>query len=325
MTGPGPKNAITDVPGIRVGQAEDRALMTGVTVVLPDAPAIAAADVRGGGPGTRETDLLRPDCTVERVDAVALSGGSAYGLDAAGGVMDWLRGERRGFRVGGEVVPIVPAAILYDLGRGERQGWDHPPWWTLGREAAASADTSFRLGTAGAGTGALAGGIAGGIGTASIVDDGITVGALAVANPLGSVVMPGTRSFWAWWLEEDGEFGDQQPPSGRPERSGHVLPPRPRTSTTLAVVGTDAALTKADALRIAAMAQDGIARAIRPVHTPLDGDVVFVLSTGAVRLDERVADLSRIGSHAADCVARAITRGVYEAEAHSGLPCWKDL
>ncbi|HUF55013.1 MAG TPA: P1 family peptidase [Thermohalobaculum sp.] len=322
MPGPGPLNAITDVPGILVGQAQDLDLMTGVTVVVPEAPTVAALDVRGGAPGTRETDFLRPESTLEHIHAVALSGGSAFGLDAAGGAADWLRRQGRGLPFGGHLVPIVPSAILFDLGRGAV--WDTPPWWRMGAEAAASAARTFGLGCVGAGTGAHSGGLKGGVGTASIVSDGFVVGAIAVANSLGSVVMPGTRSFWAWWLEEAGEFGGQLPPAAAPDTSVPLLPREVFGNTTLVVVATDAALNKGDAGRIAMMAQDGLARAIRPVHTPLDGDIVFALATGQTPLRDRVPDLARIGSHAADCVARAITRGVVEAVSLGGTPAWRD-
>ncbi|MDT8343557.1 MAG: P1 family peptidase [Thermohalobaculum sp.] len=325
MIRPGPRNSITDVAGIAVGNAEDRALLTGVTVILPDAPAIAAVDVRGGGPGTRETDALGPFGTVEVVHAIALSGGSAYGLDAAGGVMDWLRAQGRGFAVAGAVVPIVPGAIIFDLATGGPKHWATPPWWQLGRAATAAAGMDFALGNAGAGLGAKAGGLKGGLGTASFVAGGVTVGALAVANPLGSVVMPGTRTPWAWWLEQGGEWGGVAPPPGPPATLDHAFPGEVRANTTLAVVATDARLTRAEAGRIATMAHDGFARAIRPVHAPLDGDTVFVLATGRAGPPADLAALSRLGMLAADCVARAITRGVVEAAPLAGLPAWREL
>jgi L-aminopeptidase/D-esterase-like protein len=325
MIRPGPLNSITDVPGIRVGNAELPALVTGATVVIPDHAAVAAVDVRGGGPGTRETQALAPGSTVQQVHGIALAGGSAYGLDAAGGVMHWLRGQGRGFAIGGTVVPIVPAAIIFDLATGGPKDWDRPPWWELGLEAAESAGTEFALGNAGAGMGAKAGRLKGGLGTASVRFDGLTVGALAVANPAGSAVMPGTRSFWAWWLELAGEFGGQTPPAAPPADLDYHFPTPAGANTTLAVVATDAELTRAQAQRIATMAQDGLARAIRPVHTPLDGDTVFVLATGARPLADPVAGLARLGMLAADCVARAITRGVYEAAPLAGLPAYRDL
>jgi len=325
MIRPGPRNSITDVAGLGVGNAEDRGLLTGVTAIIPDAPAVAAVDVRGGGPGTRESDALGPLGTVEVVHGIALSGGSAYGLDAAGGVMDWLRAQGRGFAVAGALVPIVPGAIIFDLATGGPKTWDTPPWWGLGRAAAAAAGTEFSLGNAGAGLGARAGGLKGGLGTASFVAGGTTVGALAVANPLGSVVMPGTRTPWAWWLEQGNEWGGMRPPTAAPATLDHAFPREARANTTLAVVAIDARLTRAEAGRIAAMAHDGFARAIRPVHAPLDGDTVFVLSTGRAGPPADLAALSRIGMLAADCVARAITRGVVEAAPLAGLPAWREL
>jgi L-aminopeptidase/D-esterase-like protein len=323
----GPRNLISDVAGVRVGHAEDARLRSGTTVVLADAPMTAAVDVRGGGPGTRETDALDPACLVEAVDAVVLSGGSAFGLDAAGGVMAWLAARGRGFKVGAAVVPIVPSAILFDLSNGGDKAWgDTPPYRALGARAAEAAAADFALGNAGAGLGALAGGLEGGLGSASFVFDAsdrkeLTVGALAVANPFGSVVMPGTDTFWAWALEQDGELGGQVPPATAlvgPELD-HDFKGALGANTTLVVVATDAALTKAQAGRVAIMAQDGVARAIRPVHTPFDGDTVFVVSTGARALVDPLGDIAKLGMLAADCTARAIARGVYEAE---GLGAW---
>jgi L-aminopeptidase/D-esterase-like protein len=325
MIRPGPRNSIADVPGIMVGNAELPELTTGVTAVIPARPAIAAVDLRGGGPGTRESDLLSGSSTVQEIHGIALSGGSAYGLDAAGGVMHWLRQEGRGFATGGGVVPIVPGAIIYDLTTGGPKDWDHPPWWELGYKAAAAAGADFSLGNAGAGFGAKAGMLKGGLGTASVQYDGITIGALAVANPIGSVVIPGSRTFWAWPFEMAGEFGRQAPPTARLADLDHDFNRPVRTNTTLVVVATDAQLTRGQAQRVAVMAHDGFARAIRPVHSPLDGDTVFVLSTGARALGDPITDLARLGMLAADCTARAITRGVYEAQALEQWPAYRDL
>jgi L-aminopeptidase/D-esterase-like protein len=329
---PGPRNALTDVAGLRVGQAEDHTLLTGTTVVLPDLRAIAAVDVRGGGPGSRETDLLSADGTVEAVDAIVLSGGSAFGLDAAGGVTELLRRQGRGYPVGALRVPIVPAAILFDLhtapgpdGAPLPQDWTVPPWRALGHRAAATAGLDVGLGNAGAGLGAKAGPLKGGQGTASFVHPEFTVAALVAANPLGSVLMPGTATFWTWWLEQDGELGHQPPPTAAPAAELLDHPDATPGNTTLAVVATDVALTRVQARRVAVMAQDGIARAIRPVHSPLDGDTVFVLSTGARPLNDPLAGLTRLGMLAADCVSRAIMRGVYHARGIPGLPAWRDL
>jgi L-aminopeptidase/D-esterase-like protein len=325
MIRPGPRNSITDVPGILVGNAELPELTTGVTAVIPQRPAIAAVDVRGGGPGTRETEVLSADSTVQEIHGIALAGGSAYGLDAAGGVMHWLRQQGRGFAIGGTVVPIVPGAIIYDLTTGGPKDWDHPPWWALGHKAAAAADEVFALGNTGAGLGAKAGKLKGGLGTASVQANGLTIGALAIANSLGSVVIPGTRTFWAWPFELDGEFGGQTPPTAPPADLDHDFSSPAGANTTLAVVAIDAQLTRAQARRIALMAHDGFARAIRPVHSPLDGDTVFVLATGTQVLADPVGDVARLGMLAADCVARAITRAVYEATPLAGWPAYRDL
>ncbi|TQV78306.1 P1 family peptidase [Denitrobaculum tricleocarpae] len=314
----GPSNAITDVPGLKVGNAGDFGLRSGVTVILPDRPAVAAVDARGGGTGTRETVLLDPSATVERVDAIVLSGGSAFGLDAASGVTGWLAEQGRGFRIKEAVVPIVPAAILFDLQNGGDKDWGRmAPYHQLGKDAAAVASIDFALGNAGAGIGAAAGDLKGGLGSASVLmGTGVTVGALAAVNPVGSVVMPGTAHFWAWPFERDGEFGGS-PPSPKPltwDQNYSFPQGTAGQNTTLVAVATDAVLTKAQAQRVAVMAQDGLARAIRPVHTPLDGDVVFVLSTGRIALKDSISELATIGMLAADTVARAIARGVYEAE-----------
>jgi L-aminopeptidase/D-esterase-like protein len=325
MIRPGRRNSITDVPGILVGNAEAAELVTGVTAVIPEHPAVAAVDVRGGGPGTRETEVLASGSTVQEVHGIALSGGSAFGLDAAGGVMHWLRQHGRGFQISNARVPIVPGAIIFDLLTGGPKDWDHPPWWNLGHQAAAAVGPEFALGNAGAGLGAKAGGLKGGLGTASVQSGGFTVGALAIANPMGSVLIPGTRTFWAWPFEMEAEFGGQTPPNAAPEELEHDFTYPPGANTTLAVVAVDAQLTRAQAQRIAVMAQDGFARAIRPVHSPLDGDTVFVLATGAQALAEPIGDVARLGMLAADCTARAITRGVYEAEALAGWPAYRDM
>jgi len=333
----GPKNLLTDVSGILVGNAEASATRSGVTVVLPEERAVAAVDVRGGAPGTRETDSSDPTCLVDSIDAVVLSGGSGFGLDAASGVTTWLAARDRGFPVGKAIVPIVPSAILFDLLDRADQGWgDTPPYRALGRKACDAVDTDFALGNAGAGLGATVGAASighmnGGIGSASFIikaegRPAVTVGALVAVNPVGSVLMPGTDVFWAWPFEQNGEFGARRP------RSDQVNPPindrfpgEVVGNTTLVVVATDAILTKAEAKRVAIMAHDGIARAIRPVHTPYDGDTVFVLSTGRVALSDPIADLARIGSLAADCTARSIARGVYEASDLENIRSYRSL
>ncbi|HEV7159407.1 MAG TPA: P1 family peptidase [Caulobacteraceae bacterium] len=330
---PGPRNLITDVPGIAVGQAEDARARTGVTVILPDDRAVAAVDVRGGGPGTRETDALAPETLVEAVDAIVLAGGSVYGLAAADAVTAWLGARGRGFGMaaGAPPAPIVPAAILYDLANGGDKGWgESPPYQGLGRAAAEGAGADFQLGGFGAGAGAMAGTLKGGTGSASIIgDDGITVGALAAVNSFGSVIVPGARAFWAAPFEIGDEFGGIAMGAARAGADDWGLAKRAaqaRESTTLAVIATDAQLTPAEARRVAIMAQAGLARAIRPAHAPFDGDVVFVLATGAAALaDPRPTALTWLGSLAADCLARAIARGVYEAVAWPGVRAWRDL
>ena len=324
MYPPGPDNLICDVDGIRIGNAQDDKAWSGVTVVLPDRPATAAVDVRGGAPGTHETDALDPTCLVGHVDAIVLSGGSAFGLEAAAGAMQWLKVRGRGFPVGGARVPIVPAAILFDLLNGGDKDWgETPPYRDLARLACDAASTEFQIGNAGAGLGASAADLKGGLGSASSVSpDGIGVGAVIAANPFGSVVMPGSGAMWAWPLERDGEFGGV-PPEQVDLDEDFEFPDRPPlgANTTIGVVATNATLDAAQAKRIAIMAHDGIARAIRPAHTPFDGDTLFVLATGkAPGVDP--AQLGRIGMMAADCVARAIARGVYAAEPLGDSPSY---
>lgn len=324
MAKPGAMNMMTDVPGLKVGQAQDDAVRTGVTVILPDERAVCGVDVRGGGPGTRETDALQPHTLVEAVDAIVLSGGSSYGLAAADGVAGVLGGRRRGFELMPDpavpVSPIVPAAILYDLANGGDKHWGElPPYAALGRTAVQAAARDFTLGRAGAGYGASAGRLPGGTGSASVVtDDGYTIGAIAAVNCFGAVKVPGTDAFWAAPFEIGGEFGDVPFPVSTDfdaEDWGVAkFNPDPGTNTTIAVVATDAVLSSADAKRLAQMASAGFARAIRPVFTPFDGDVVFALSTGQRALTEPAAfTLSRLGSLAADCLTRAIARGVFVA------------
>lgn len=332
--GPGPRNLITDVPGLSVGQAQDARARTGVTVILPDDRPVCAVDVRGGAPGTRETDALAPENLVEAVDAVVLSGGSVYGLAAADGVVAWLGAQGRGYGLvpGVPPSPVVPAAILFDMANGGDKAWgEAPPYRDLGRAAASAAGPDFALGTAGAGYGAMAGTLKGGVGSASVVSaDGFTVGALAAVNCWGSVTAPGGRTFWAAPYELDGEFGGLGPAGlvAGPDDWGLAKRPPQARNTTIACVATDAALTPAQAKRLAVMAQDGLARAIRPVHAPFDGDVAFALATGRRPL-EAPADyvVARLGALAADALARAVARGVFAAASWSDakVPCWRDL
>ena len=316
MAMPPPRNLLTDIPGIRVGHADDARLASGVTAIVFDAPLVVAVDVRGGGPGTRETDLLDPARTVERIDAIALSGGSAFGLDAASGVQAYLRSIGRGYAVGTARVPLVPGAILFDLLNGGDKDWGrYPPYRELAYAAAEGAGADFALGSVGAGLGATTVNFKGGIGSAStITDGGFAVGALAAVNAAGSVVVDDGPWFWAAPYEQDGEFGGHGFPATVPARAlAARTKGAPRQNTTLVVVATDAALSKAQAKHLAVMAQDGLARAIHPVHTPLDGDIVFAAATGQRPLASPPFDLMAIGTAAAHAVARAIARGVFEA------------
>lgn len=335
---PGSRNLITDVAGLRVGQAEDAAARTGVTVILADDRAVCACDVRGGAPGTRETDALAAENLVDAVDAVVLAGGSVYGLAAADGVTAVLGAAGAGYRLattaGAPPAPIVPAAILYDLANGGDKGWgEAPPYRDLGMAATRSAGADFALGSAGAGLGAMAGRLKGGLGSASVVGaDGFAVGAIVAVNSWGSVTAPGGRSFWAAPYEIGGEFGALGSAGlvAAPDDWGlaKAAAPAQRVNTTIACVAVDAALTPAECKRIAIMAQDGLARAIRPAHAPFDGDVVFALATGKRPVEApRLLTVARLGALAADCLARAIARGVYEATAPPGTsaPCWRDL
>jgi len=324
------RNLITDVPGLKVGQAEDLRLGSGATAIVFDKPAVASIDLRGGGPGTRETALLDPAQTVEGIDAIALSGGSAFGLDAASGVQAWLKEQGRGFAVRTARVPIVPAAILFDLLSGGDKDWGRfPPYRDLGYAATVAAKIDFALGSVGAGAGATTVNVKGGIGSASAQSsDGLIVGALAAVNAAGSVVIGNGPWFWAAPFEANAEFGGRGLPATFPtEALVPVTKGGARESTTLVVVATDAILTKAQAKRLAVMAQSGLSRAIYPVHTPLDGDVVFAASTGGKPLADPVTGLTRLGALAANVVARAIARGVFAASALPGagaMPSWKD-
>ena len=325
-----PRNLISDVSGLRVGQAGDAKLGSGVTAIVFDAPVVASVDVRGGGPGTRETALLDPAQTVEGIDAIVLSGGSAFGLDAASGVQAWLREQGRGFQVREARVPIVPAAILFDLLSGGEKNWGrYPPYRELGYEAAKGAGADIALGSAGAGLGATTVNLKGGIGSASAqTRSGLTVGAIAAANAAGSMTIGNGPHFWAAPFEQGKEFGGRGWPASFPaETLAFRSKGAAGENTTLAVVATDARLTKAQAKRLAVMAQSGLSRAIYPVHTPLDGDVVFTAATGVKQLSDPIFALSELGMLAANVLARAIARGIYEATAlpfPGAIPSWRD-
>ncbi len=324
------RNLITDVPGVRVGHAGDATLGSGATALVFDKAVVASIDVRGGGPGTRESALLDPAQTVEGIDAIVLSGGSAFGLDAASGAQAYLREQGRGFRVREAVVPIVPAAILFDLLSGGNKDWGrYPPYRELGYEAAKNAGSDCALGSVGAGLGATSVNLKGGLGSASAkTAGGITVGAIVAVNAAGSTTIGDGPHFWAAPFEQGNEFGGRGwPQPFPPEALAFRSKGAPGENTTLAVVATDATLTKAQCKRLAVMAQTGLGRAIYPVHTPLDGDVVFAAALGAKPLPDPVYGLSELGMVAANVLARAIARGVYEADAlpfRGALPSWKD-
>lgn len=322
------RNLITDIAGLRIGHADDEKLASGVTAIVFDQPAVASVDVRGGGPGTRDTELLDPAMTVERVDAICLSGGSAFGLESASGVQAALAEQGRGFQIGEMRVPIVPSAVLFDLLNGGDKKWGRfTPYRDLGYRAASAAAQDFALGNAGAGYGATTVNLKGGLGSASArTPQGFTVGAIVAVNAVGSVTIGETPHFWAAAFEENREFGGCGLPSPFPREA---LEPRMKggapKSTTIALVATNAALTKAQCKRFAMMAQSGLVRAIYPIHTPLDGDSVFAASTGAKPLGDSIADLTILGNMAANVLARAVARGVYEAKAlpfADALPDW---
>jgi L-aminopeptidase/D-esterase-like protein len=327
------RNLLTDIPGVMVGHATDLALGSGVTAILFDPPAIASVSVLGGAPGGRDTTALEPEMTIDRVDSVVLSGGSAYGLDASGGVQAWLRGLGRGVAIGSARVPIVAQAILFDLINGGDKDWGRfSPYRELGWQAAEAARSgAFALGSVGAGTGATTATLKGGIGSASSdTETGYRVAALVAVNAVGTPSLNDGPHFWAAPFERSGEFGGLGWPSPMP---ADALTPRlkgaavpPETGTTIGLIVTDAPLTKAQAKRLAIAGQDGLVRAIVPAHLPFDGDTIFAASTGeGPAVDPRV--LTLLCHHAALTVSRAIARGVFEATAlpySDAKPAWRD-
>ncbi|KMY67279.1 peptidase S58 [Desulfocarbo indianensis] len=332
MSSPGAKNAITDVQGLLVGHYSDAQAASGVTVVICPEGAVAGVDVRGSAPGTRETDLMDPSNLVEKAQAVVLTGGSVYGLATVDGVVTWLREKGWGFPLeNGQVAPIVPAAALFDLGRGVEEYIPPigPPWGRLACEAASRGAPA--LGSAGAGTGALAGGIKGGLGTASeVLASGLTVAALVAVNSLGSVLDPASGLFWEARLELNNELG---PAGRRPVTLPAPQEPRAAGNTTIGLVATDAKLSKSQARKLAQMAHDGLARAIRPAHTMFDGDTIFCLATGQRDLPDtpgffaapQAQAINELGRAAADCFCRAVMRGVAAAESLGGMTALRDL
>ncbi|WP_405049584.1 P1 family peptidase [Rhizobium sp. BE258] len=321
-------NLITDIAGISIGHATDLTLGSGVTAILFDEPAVASGSVLGGAPGGRDTALLDPSMTVERVDAFVLSGGSAFGLDAAGGIQSWLRQAGRGFAVGDIRVPIVPQAILFDLLNGGDKDWGlHAPYRDMGYEACRNAAKGvFDLGTVGAGTGATTATFKGGLGSASALGSGgHVIAAIVAVNALGSATIGSGKHFWAAPFEQDGEFGGLgMPPSidHRMRLKGMNAP-----ATTIGAIMTDAVLTKAEAHRLSIAAHDGLARALFPAHLPLDGDTVFAAATGAKPI-ETPGTFMELCHLAGVVMARAIARGVHEATAlpHEGAQrAWRDI
>jgi L-aminopeptidase/D-esterase-like protein len=344
MSSTGPRNLITDVAGISVGHAHDEKLASGVTVVLAESAAVTAATIFGGGPGTRELDAIDLRGSVGVADAVVLSGGSAFGLDAASGVQAFLREAERGFSIGPVRIPIVPQAILFDLTNGGDKVWGRrSPYHELGFQAAASAGKDFALGSAGAGLGTVVSAgigrlIRGGLGSASEVVSGLAsvegadviVGALAAVNAVGSVTVADTPHFWAAPFEQGAEFGglgSPHPWPGHASRPAFKFAAPERANTTLCVVATDAALTHQQCKRFATMAGAGMARAIFPVFSSFDGDIVFALATGKTPLKDPQMALPWIGAAAANCLTRAIARGVYEASGYlpNGTPSYRKL
>ena len=324
-------NLITDVDGIRVGNAHDPRIASGATAIVLDVANVASGVTRGGAPGTRDTAILEPEMTASSLDAVLLTGGSLFGLDAAGGAVAFLRRQGRGLRIGASNIPIAAQAIIFDLNNGGDKDWGRmPPYWELGWQATQAASTgAFLLGSAGGGYGATTATLKGGLGSASATTaSGFTVGAIAIVNAVGTAVIGEGPHFWAAPCEVGSEFGGLGQPSHIPPEA---LAPRLKggtpPSTTIALIATDAVLSKAAAKRIAIMADDGLARAIRPAHAPMDGDSVIAVATLKKPLRDALPDLTEIGLAAADCLARAIARGVYEATAlpfPGALPAWKD-
>lgn len=331
MFKPGPLNLITDVEGISVGHATDENAKTGTTVLYCPKSATGGVDVRGGGPGLRDVEVLSPENLVGRCDAVVLSGGTVFGLAAGDGVASVLSREGIGLKMGpnAPTVPIVVGAILFDLVNGGNKDWGtEPPYRELGKAALADAKQNnggaFKLGAIGAGRGAVAGQKQGGVGSTSLdLGGGLMVGAIVAVNSVGSVMMPDGKTYWAHPFEIDGEFGDIKPENGQ----GSATQPMPDDSkfggmepgknTTIGIIATSAKLTSAECKRVAMMAQDGFARAIRPVHTPFDGDTIFCVSGGSKEIStgpDRNRRIGEIGAAAADCMARAIARGVYSAQ-----------
>jgi len=333
----GKRNLITDVEGILVGNAQNEQLKSGSTALICNQAFTASVQVLGGAPGTRDTELLEPHNSVQGVDALVLSGGSAFGLDAGSGVQNWLRNQGRGFEVGPVRVPIVPSAILFDLINGGDKNWvGNSPYSDLGFQAAENASADFNLGSHGAGIGALTANLKGGLGSASTVLDtyGVTIGALVAVNALGSTTIGDTHHFWASPFEVEDEFGRFGLPSPLPDNAkelrtkfGNQNTSPDGANTTIGIIATDAKLTKAECKRLAIAAHDGFTRAIWPSHTPMDGDLVFSVSTGSVDLNGSLEAMIEICAMAGSTMARAVARGIYMAQEQQGdiMPVWSSL
>lgn len=335
---PGERNLITDVAGLRVGNSNDDILKSGVTALVADVQNVSSVHVMGGAPGTRETDLLHVESITNSINAFILSGGSAFGLDAASGAQAALREQGKGLNLGPHCIPIVPAAILFDLTNGGDKNWGkYSPYRDLGFEAVQNADTHFEIGSFGAGVGALTGGpgkgLKGGLGSAStVLDNGITVGVLVAINALGAPTVGDGANFWAAPFEMNNEFGGLGVSSAQPLEASKMrlknndIQPPSNANTTLAIIATDAKLTKADAKRLAISAHDGFARALWPSHTPVDGDIIFSISTGAVEAPRTLDFAVELSAVAASTMSRAIARATYSARKADGdvLPTWQD-
>ena len=334
---PGPKNLITDVKGILVGSAEDSKLCTGVTVLSSKKPLIAAVDVRGGGPGTKETDMLKLENSIGRADAIVLSGGSAFGLDASSEIQRLLKKDKRGYCVNGNIIPLVPSAIIFDL-QPSLEYWknDQSIWKKLANQAYKNLDKNFLLGSKGAGYGAKTSTLKGGLGSASWIEelsDGkqYTVGAIVINNAVGNPLNNKGPHFLSGYLEIEKEFGGLGSSNKKFDkiiRAKRINNSENQINTIIGIVATDAPLDRANLKRLAIMAHDGISRSIHPSHTPMDGDTIFSVSSNQNRKENPISksDLTILATRASDCIARACNRAVYEAKSIDNLkPSWQEL
>ncbi len=348
ISGPGLKNLITDVPGVQVGSAEDNKIGTGVTIITANKPFAAAVDVRGGGPGTRETDMLSLDNSIGRADAIVLSGGSAYGLDASSEIQDLLRQDKKGYQLGEAIIPLVPSAVIFDLNINENPHvnkiGERSPWRKLANDAYKSIGLDFALGSYGAGCGATTATLKGGQGSTSWTQkysngQEYTVGAIVINNAVGNPLLNVGPHFLSGHLELENEFGGH---GASNKNYDHILRAKRLPSsiglantfnditsnTVIGVVATDAPLSRTNLKRLAIMAHDGIGKSLNPAHTPMDGDTIFSITTNPVKneINFENTDILAMGSRISDCVARACNRGVYEAvPIGKSKPSWKDI